>query len=140
MPETIFSKILRGEVPCQKVHEDQHTLAFLDIFPLSRGHTLLIPKQEVATMGELSDEAGAALGRVLPRLCRAVCRATGCTEYNILQNNGAGAHQAVFHVHIHIIPVLDGRGLGIQWKAGKLDPADAQPLREAITRELATGI
>lgn len=136
MAETIFSKILRGEVPCHKVHEDAHTLAFLDIFPLARGHTLVIPKEPAATMGDLSDEAAAALGRVLPRLCRAVCRAVGCTDYNLLQNNGPAAHQAVFHVHIHIIPVLDGRGLGIGWKAGTLEQPEAQRLVAAIGHEL----
>src|SRR5262245_55759517 len=104
MSETIFSKIIRGEIPCHKVYEDEHVLAFLDIGPLSQGHTLVIPKEEKATLDQLSDESAAALGRILPRLCRAVLRATGATAYNVLQNNGAAAHQAVMHVHFHIIP------------------------------------
>ena len=95
MAETIFSKILRGEVPCHKVYEDEHVLAFLDIFPLAKGHVLVSPKEEVATVAELSDEAAAAIGRALPRLCRAVVRVSGAVDYNILQNNGAPAHQAV---------------------------------------------
>lgn len=99
MGETIFSKILRGEIPCHKVYEDDHVLAFLDVGPLSRGHTLVIPKEPAATLDALSDEASAAIGRVLPRLCRAVKSVTGCDDYNVLQNNGALAHQAVFHVH-----------------------------------------
>src|SRR5688572_21162813 len=103
MAETVFSKILRGEIPCNKVYEDDHVLAFLDIMPLSTGHTLVIPKEPAATLDQLSDDAAAAIGRVLPRLCRAVMAATGATDYNILQNNGAPAHQAVFHVHFHII-------------------------------------
>ncbi len=137
MAETIFSKILRGELPSHKVYEDDLVYAFLDINPLSPGHTLVIPKEAVATLDQLSDESSAAIGRVLPRLCRAVLRATGATEYNILQNNGPGAHQAVFHVHFHIIPKLpDGRGLGVGWKTHKLDSGEAKDLLQRIVSAL----
>ena len=133
---TIFSKILAGEIPCHRVHEDDHVLAFLDIGPLSRGHLLLIPREEKATLGELSDDSAAALGRVLPRLCRAVCAATGATACNVLQNNGAEAGQVVMHVHFHIIPRFpdreQGAGLRVEWRAGELD-GDAAELAEAIT-------
>lgn len=116
MAETIFSKIIRGEIPCHRVYEDERVLAFLDINPLSDGHTLVIPKEPAATLDELSDDSAAALGRVLPRICRAVVAATGIREYNVLENNGAGAHQAIGHVHFHIIPKPNStEGLGIQW-------------------------
>jgi len=95
------------------------------------GHTLVIPKEEAATLDALSDEAAAAIGRALPRLCRAVMKASGCEEYNVLQNNGPGAHQAVFHVHFHIIPKPDAdRGLGVRWPSGKLE--DGATLAAAI--------
>jgi histidine triad (HIT) family protein len=137
MAETIFSKILRGEVPCHKIYEDELVFAFLDINPLSPGHTLVIPKEAVATVDQLSDESCAAIGRVLPRLSRAVLRATGASDFNILQNNGAAAHQAVFHVHFHIIPKLpDGRGLGLVWKPTGLDPQEAKRLVARITDAL----
>lgn len=129
---TIFAKILRGEIPCHKVHEDDRVLAFLDIMPLAPGHVLVIPKEEKATMAELSDESAAALGRVLPRICRAVMQATGATAYNLLQNNGAEAHQAVMHVHFHVIPKVGGAGLGIGWKAGSLDVAEGKAMAERI--------
>ena len=120
--DTIFGKILRGEIPCHRVYEDEHVLAFLDVNPLSRGHVLVIPKQAVATLDQLSDEAAAAIGRALPRLSRAVLAATGANAFNVLQNNGTLAHQVVMHVHFHIIPKYeDGSGLGIGWPAGKLD-------------------
>src|SRR4029077_6154549 len=107
-------KIIRGEIPCHKVYEDEKVLAFLDINPLSDGHTLVIPKEAAETLDLLSDESAAALGRVLPRLCRAVVATTGVGEYNVLENNGAGAHQAIAHVHFHIIPKPNSRdGLGI---------------------------
>lgn len=129
---TIFARILDGELPCHRVHEDEHVLAFLDVFPLSEGHTLVIPKQRVAFLHELSDEAAAAIGRVLPRIARAVMKATGAEAYNVLQNNGAAAHQAVFHVHFHIIPKLDDRGLGLGWHPSRLDATHGAQLAEAI--------
>jgi len=136
--ETIFDRILAGEIPCHRVHEDAHVLAFLDVNPLSLGHTLVIPKQRAAFLHELSEESGAAIGRVLPRLCRAVMRASGATAYNVLQNNGASAHQAVFHVHFHIIPRLADTGLGVGWTPQKLDPGIAAELLEKMREFLAT--
>ena len=129
---TIFSKIIRGEIPCHRVYEDDAVLAFLDVSPLSPGHTLVIPKEARAQLDELSDESAAAVGRVLPRLCRAVMAATGCTAYNVLQNNGASAHQAVFHVHFHIIPRFEGRGLGVGWTPMSPEPLDLKALGEKI--------
>jgi histidine triad (HIT) family protein len=135
--DTIFGKILDGEIPCHKVYEDEYVLAFLDVGPLSRGHTLIIPKERRAFLHELSDESAAAIGRVLPRLSRAVLKATGAKAYNILQNNGTPAHQAVMHVHFHIIPrTMDG-GLGVGWPARSLEDEDARELVADIQAALA---
>ena len=135
MAQTIFTKILAGEIPCHRVYEDERVLAFLDISPLSRGHVLVIPKEPAETLDQLSDDSAAAIGRVLPRLARAVLAATGARHYNVLQNNGAPAHQAVHHVHFHIIPKFDdGSGLGLDWPAGKL--VDGADLAKAIAAKL----
>lgn len=137
MPETIFSKIIRGEIPCHRVYEDERVLAFLDINPLSTGHTLVIPKEPAATLDALSDESAAALGRVLPRICRAVVAVSGINEYNVLENNGATAHQAVAHVHFHIIPKpAKTEGLGIGWPARTIDPSAAESLAAKLRAEL----
>ena len=137
MADTIFGKIIRGEIPCHRIYEDDKVLAFLDVFPLSRGHTLVIPKEPAETLDQLSDEASAAIGRVLPRISRAVLQATGASAFNVLQNNKPLAHQAVFHVHFHIIPKYDdGAGLGIDWNAGKLDGGAGAELAKAITSKL----
>ena len=138
MAETIFDKILRGEIPCHKLYEDDLVLAFLDIAPLSFGHALVIPKERATTLDQLSDESSAAIGRVLPRLCRALKRITGASAFNVLENNESLAHQAIPHVHFHIIPKPDEKsGLGIGWPAGKLDPSKGAELAAQIVKELA---
>ena len=134
---TIFTRIIKGEIPSHKIYEDERVFAFLDINPISRGHALVIPREEAATLDQLSDESAAAIGRVLPRIARAVLKVTGATAYNVLQNNGAAAHQAVLHVHFHIIPKHDGLGLGIGWHPFQLAPAEGQALAQQIARELA---
>jgi histidine triad (HIT) family protein len=133
MADTVFGKIVRGEIPCNKVYEDEKVLAFLDINPLSTGHILVVPKEPAETLDRLSDESAAALGRVLPRLCRAVVAVTGIREYNVLENNGQGAHQAIAHVHFHIIPKPNSHdGLGIGWPAKGLDREAAATLAKKI--------
>jgi histidine triad (HIT) family protein len=137
MADTIFGKIVRGEIPCHKVYEDARVLAFLDINPLSDGHTLVVPKEAAETLDKLSDESAAAIGRVLPRLCRAVIAVTGVRDYNVLENNGSSAHQAIAHVHFHIIPKPNGRdGLGIGWPLTSLDPAVGATLAARIAESV----
>lgn len=134
--KTIFSMIIDGEIPCHKVYEDDLVIAFLDINPFSTGHTLVVPKEASRTLDKLSDESSAALGRVLPRISRAILSATGAEEFNIIQNNGPNAFQSVFHVHFHIIPKLkDGRGLTFPFRSSPINHEEAEKLAESI-REL----
>ncbi|HEY5958728.1 MAG TPA: HIT family protein [Polyangiaceae bacterium] len=138
MAETIFGRIIRGEIPCHRIYEDELVLAFLDVNPISFGHTLVIPKEPAETLADLSDASAEALGRVLPRLCRAVVKATGTRDYNVLQNNGAFAHQAVMHVHFHIIPRPDeSSGLGITWPAHALNSKAGVALARRMTELLS---
>jgi len=137
MATTIFTKIIAGEIPCFRVYEDEKVFAFLDINPLSRGHTLVLPKEPAETLDQLSEESAAALGRVLPRLSRAILHATGATAFNLLQNNGATAHQAVMHVHFHIIPkYADSSGLGLQWPARSLSTDEGTAVATAIVEQI----
>lgn len=137
---TIFSQIIAGKVPAHRVYEDEHVVAFLDANPISKGHVLLVPKEPAATIDQLSDESAAALGRVLPRLARALLKATGTQEFNILQNNGAAAHQAIPHVHFHLIPKYpDGAGLLITWQSLPLNEEKGKELAIAIRRYLYKG-
>ena len=140
MSETIFTKIIRGDIPSHRIYEDEKVFAFLDIAPLAPGHALVVPKEPAATLDALSEESAAAVGRILPRIARAVIAVTGARDYNVLQNNGAAAHQAVPHVHFHVIPKTDdGRGLGIRWPAGTLDAEEGKRTAAAIAAELARG-
>ena len=96
-----------------------------------------MPKEAAATLDQLSDESAAALGRVLPRLCRAVVAATGAREYNVLENNGTRAHQAIAHVHFHIIPKPNvHEGLGVGWPQTNLSPQAGAQLAKQIADAL----
>jgi histidine triad (HIT) family protein len=140
MEATIFSKILSGDIPSHKVYEDDLVYAFLDINPLSDGHTLVIPKEAKASMHELSDDSMAALGRALPRICRAVMQVSGCEDYNLLQNNGAAAGQSVFHVHFHVIPRPGpDAGLRLDWRPGSVDHEVAAEMAKAIADHIDGG-
>lgn len=142
----IFCKIAAGQIPCHKLYEDARVLAFLDLGPLSQGHALVIPRHHAKTVEDMTDEDAAAVGKALPRLARAIVRATGCASYNVLVNVGEPAGQLVMHVHFHIIPKPDdaprsgggvGSGLGLKWPAGKLDNETAKTLVEQVRAALA---
>jgi histidine triad (HIT) family protein len=134
---SIFTRIIRGEIPCHKLFEDDLVIAFLDVNPLSPGHALVVPKQETAYLHQLSAESAMALGAALPLVAGAILKTTGATAYNVLQNNGALAHQEVPHVHFHIIPkYADGSGLGIMWKPSAIDHPSAAALAALVVHEL----
>mmetsp|Transcript_47654 Transcript_47654/g.94320 ORF Transcript_47654/g.94320 Transcript_47654/m.94320 type:complete len:138 (+) Transcript_47654:75-488(+) len=133
----IFEKIVAGQIPSHKIYEDELVFAFLDINPLSPGHALVIPKKCYEFLHEVPEETSAAIGRVLPRIAKAVMDATGTKEYNILQNNGSLAHQVVPHVHFHIIPKPNPeQGLGVKWPAASLSPEEGRDLQERIAAAL----
>jgi len=132
---TIFEKIAAGEIPSYGVYADDYVYAFLDIHPVTRGHTLVVPRQAYETLADLPADQAAALGAALPKVAAAVQRATGCTGYHVLCNNGVDAGQEVPHVHFHIIPRGAGSGderFTFRWPAGDLGDDDAKALRSAI--------
>lgn len=135
-PDCIFCKIIAGQIPSHQVYEDEHVFSFLDIGPLSRGHTLIIPKGHWVTLDQMPDDVAAACGVAAKKIGSAVAKATGCEGWNVLQNNGAVAGQVVMHVHFHLIPRTDGDGLGYRWPAGELDAATAEQLKAAMDENL----
>ncbi|MFZ8886014.1 MAG: HIT family protein [Steroidobacteraceae bacterium] len=107
----VFARILRGELPCHKVCEDEHTLAFMDIMPQTPGHTLVIPRREARDLFELAPDALAATILTTQRVAQAVRQAFAPPGVMIAQFNGAAAGQTVFHLHFHVIPRYDGESL-----------------------------
>ncbi|GMV98327.1 MAG: HIT family protein [Phycisphaerae bacterium] len=136
-PACVFCRIIRGEIPCLKVHEDDAMLAFLDIGPLADGHLLIVPKKHYERLDQMSPDEVAAVARHLPALARAVMSATGRNAYNVLQNNGPAAQQSVGHVHFHVIPRQEGDALGYRWPAGSYPPGRGEELRNRIVAALA---
>lgn len=136
MSDSIFSKIIRGEIPAQRIYEDDAVIAIMDINPLAEGHCLVIPKEPAETLADLSDDAAAALGRVLPRIVRAVKKVTGVGACNVLQNNGAEAGQEVMHVHFHVIPKPGGGGLTKEWKPIAVEKDQIASLGRQLARLL----
>lgn len=102
--ETIFSKIVTGEIPCTKVYEDGTVLAFLDIQPIQPGHTLVIPKKPSTDVRTTEPQALAHMMRVAQQIAQAQTKTLKCDGVNIYMNCGAAAGQEVFHTHIHVIP------------------------------------
>ena len=133
--DNIFAKILKGELPCAKVYEDEETLAFMDIFPQSRGHTLVIPKTPSVNLFDLAPEVLATLAQRTQIIARAVRAALDPDGVVITQFNGADAGQTVFHIHVHVIPRYAGEALG-RHGGGQADPAELSALAEQIAAHI----
>lgn len=110
--DNIFAKILRGELPCEKIYEDAHTMAFMDIMPRGQGHCLVIPKEPARNLLDVSTESLAAVMASVQKLSHAVMKAFDADGVTIQQFNESAGGQVVFHLHVHIIPRFDGVKLG----------------------------
>ena len=120
MHDCVFCKIVSGEIPTQKVYEDEHSLVFLDINPVSKGHTLVIPKTHYESLSHIPEKDFILYMQVVQKVVKALMKYT--EGVNVLENNGKDAGQLVPHVHFHIIPRRPGDGLKIgEWRA-QYDP------------------
>jgi histidine triad (HIT) family protein len=126
----VFARILRGEIPAHKVHEDAHSLAFMDVMPQADGHTLVIPKAAAENIFEVPPEALAATILTTQRVARAVQRAFAAPGILIAQLNGSAAGQSVFHLHFHVVP----RHAGLDLRFHARDMADPKILAEHAAR------
>ena len=161
-PDNIFNKIIQGKIPSYKARslraclaarcvtnrpspyqlfETEHALAFLDAFPMAKGHALLIPKAPgCVSVLDMPPDVAANVLKELPRLARAVQAATGCDGVNVVSNALPAAGQVVFHVHFHVIPRFEGDGvvrLGAHGASSKMiDPEDAKAIGDAIRAAL----
>ena len=129
----IFAKILRGDIPSVKVWEDDHVLAFMDVFPQSEGHVLIIAKQSQArNLLEIEPEVLARVTAALQRTAKAVEKALKPEGLSILQFNGEAGGQTVFHLHFHIVPRWSDRAMKGHGHAPQADPATLEPLPEGM--------
>lgn len=135
-PQNIFAQIIRGDAPCYKVYEDDDVLAFLDLFPQSFGHTLVVPKRSAArNLLEVDPDALCKVMRVVQRLTGVLVDELNPDGVQVAQFNGAPAGQTVFHIHLHIIPRYAGEGLGIH-AANKAETAELEKLQARLVARL----
>ena len=131
----IFAKVLRGEIPCHKLYEDEDTLAFLDIMPRTEGHTLVITKEKARDLFDIRPEALGKLMAVVQKLAPKIKEAVGAEGVLIQQFNGAAAGQTVFHLHVHVVPRKEGEPLkphaGVMADQAKL-AATAEKIRKKL--------
>ncbi|MEK9754617.1 MAG: HIT family protein [Rhodospirillaceae bacterium] len=135
--DCIFCKITRGEIPSFKVAETDEAFAFMDINPIAPGHTLVIPKHHAPNIYETPGFASGPAMAMVSRVAAAVNRAMKPEGINILQANGPGAKQSVFHTHFHIIPRRADDGLTMNWEVIPGDMDTIKAVAEKIRAELA---
>lgn len=131
----VFAKILRGELPCHKVYEDDETFAFLDIMPRAHGHTLVIPKASATDLFDADEAVLTSSLKTVQKLAPVIRDAMGAEGVLVQQFNGAAAGQTVFHLHFHIVPRTEG--VSLRPHAGEMeDPetlsANAEKIRQAL--------
>ena len=135
---SIFSKIASGEIPSIKLYEDERTLAFLDISPASRGHTLVICKEEFADLWSIPEETLVAVTRTVRRVAFGLRDALKPDGLNVIQNNGAASGQTVFHYHVHLIPRWEADNAVRLWKPQQTDQDELRGLAERIREAISS--
>lgn len=135
MPDCIFCKIIKGEIPSSKVYEDKKVFAFLDINPINKGHVLVVPKNHSLDLSDMADEDIKNLFIAAKKIANAVMKATGAQGCNLGMNNRKAAGQLVMHSHLHIIPRFEGDGLK-HWPGKKYAEGEAEKVRQDIIKNL----
>jgi histidine triad (HIT) family protein len=135
--DCIFCQIAQKKILSQIVYEDENFIAFLDIHPANKGHTLVIPKNHVTDLNELKEDVAKELFSIVQRVAHGVQKATNADAFNIIQNNGPAAGQIVPHVHIHVIPRFekDGLSLGV-FRQGKYEGNEIASIANAIKSKI----
>lgn len=136
MDNCIFCKIVKGEIPSIKIHEDDRTYAFMDINPGTRGHSLVIPKAHAADIHDIAEEDLAAVIKTVQKVAKAAKQGLGCTGVNLVQSSGATAFQSVFHLHFHVIPRTEGDGVRLPWTPKPGDKSEIAETAQKITQAL----
>jgi len=136
MADCIFCRILKGEIPAHKVHEDARTFAILDINPVAWGHTLVMPRDHFETWTDLPVDVASALSQAAQTVARGVMKATGAPGFNLLMNNHRCSGQAIPHAHYHVIPRKPDDGVKYAWPAKPYPQGEIEKAGEAIKKAL----
>src|SRR5579859_3836071 len=131
-PDCLFCKIIAGEIPSQRVDEDEHTIAFMDIHPATRGHALVIPRRHSRDLSEIEPEDLQATILAAQRLAARMMERLGADGINLLNCRGEAAWQTVFHFHMHVIPRYDGDPLRLPWHPQPGDSEEIATAAEAL--------
>ena len=130
--ECIFCKIVAGELPAERVDEDEHTLAFMDINPWTRGHALVIPKRHSRNLYEVSEDDLLATAAAARRLALRIRDRLGCDGLNLINSCESAAWQAVFHFHVHVIPRYEDDPLELPVRPQEGDPDEIKQIAEKL--------
>ena len=131
MPQCLFCKIIRGEIPTNKVYEDEKTFAFLDINPVNPGHTLVVPKKHAVDIFEIEEGEWNAVMSAVHKISHALEKSIGPSGINLAMNNRSGAGQVIFHAHVHIMPRFPNDGHEL-WKGKPYREEEAARVAEKI--------
>ena len=134
--DCVFCKIINGSLPCYKIYENEHILAFLDINPVNKGHTLIIPKEHYERLEEVPDDLLKELIIAIKKIGKAVIKGVGAEAFNLGLNNGKDAGQLIMHVHFHIMPRFKNDGLKL-WPGKKYEEGEAEKIREEISKYIS---
>ncbi len=136
METCIFCKIIKGDIPCTKVYEDENVISFLDIAPANKGHSLVVPKEHYETLVDAPDDIINYSLKVAKKVARAMSSSLANEGFNVLINNNKVAGQLVPHVHIHIIPRFKGDGIRLNWSPKKYKDKEIGEFAEKIKKFL----
>jgi histidine triad (HIT) family protein len=134
-PNCIFCKILAGELPAVRVHEDEHTVAFMDINPWTRGHAVVVPREHTRNLYEIGDDDLARTVQSAKRLALQMRDGLGCDGINLINSCEPAAWQTIFHFHVHVIPRYDDDPLQLPVRPEPAEPAEL----EAVAQEIRGG-
>tara|TARA_B100001971_G_C18005000_1_gene439335 strand:+ start:341 stop:748 length:408 start_codon:yes stop_codon:yes gene_type:complete len=135
MSDCLFCKIVKGELPSSKIYEDEDTLAFLDLFPVNKGHSLVIPKEHYETIFDVPSDILSKVSSVMKNVADAVKKGVNADGISIAQSNGKDAGQVIPHIHFHVMPRFKDDGLKL-WPQGKYEEGEMDKFKEDISKFL----
>ena len=133
MDDCVFCKIVKGEIPCHKVYEDDSVLAFLDIYPKAKGHILVIPKKHFENIYEIEESSLRDVISVVKKMSLLVKEKLGVKSVNVLNASGKEAQQSVFHIHFHVLPRTKEDSLNVFHSDKEFEKPDLDDLKKVLT-------